>query len=75
MGFPETNKLLLVVSVFKWAHRLEETPMVDEINIRYFDEIFLGPDGPASGLYDSGDQLDVGGKQVSLLPTVGLGLD
>jgi len=52
MRFPETNKLLLVVSVFKWAHGLEETRMVDEINVGYFDKIFLGPDCSASSLYD-----------------------
>ena len=55
MRLPEANKLLLVASVFKWAHGLEETRMVDEINVRYFDKIFLGPERPASSLYDRGN--------------------
>jgi len=55
MRLPETNKLLLVASVFKRAHGLEETRMVDEINVRYFDKIFLGPDHSALSLYDRGN--------------------
>ena len=75
MRFPETNEPLLVVSVFKRTHGLEETRVVNEINVTYFNKIFLGPNCSTSSLHNRGDQLDVGGKYVSSLRVAELDLD
>ena len=75
MRFPETNKPFLVVSVFKQAHGPEETRVVDEFNVRYFEKILFGPNCSTSCLHDRGNLLDVGGKHVSSLPVAGLDSD